>query len=139
MISSSSTTRMRLSVSVAAELAPDSTGEGLPRTCLLSLLCTIGQPEKERSAAPLPGALRPDAPAVPLHDAAADVQAQPHAGQAQPGGVRGAAERLEDRFRGARRQPDPLVSHLDAEPVSLRLGSDAHQAALRGILDRVID
>src|SRR5437016_546078 len=102
MISSSSTTRMRLCASTATGPPLDSTGEGLPRTCPLSLLFTVREPEAERGAAAFAGALRPDPPAVALDDVAADVQPQPHARQAEPGGVGRAPERLEDRLLGAR-------------------------------------
>src|SRR5918911_339838 len=99
----------------------------------------FGQPDAHDGAAAFAGAAGPDAAVVLLDDVAADVQAQPHAGDLPMFGVRRAAEGLEDAFGGLRRQADTMVLHLEQHAARLGLEADPQLGAIGRILDRVLE
>src|SRR3954468_17891965 len=85
------------------------------------------QREQERDAA-AGDVLRPDAPAVRAHDAAAD--GQPETGAAAADGP-GAAELLDHLVLGARRQAGTVVGDLDRD-VAVAGGGDELDGAAAG-------
>src|SRR5205085_12520332 len=80
-----------------------------------------------------------DRPTHPADELPADVEAQP--GPAVDVGLAGVApvELLEDRLLLRRGDAEALVPDVDADAGLGARGRDRHLAALRGVLDRVVD
>src|SRR5687767_2453451 len=111
--------------------------------CARFLWCRLGAGQHrqgdDEGASAARGRLDPDATAVALDDAAADVQAEAHSGVGDALYVGCPIETVEDSLPLAGWNPDAVVNHRQARLVAGRLQPDLRQLTVRRVLQGILD